>query len=382
MIHLATIVGARPQIIKAAAVSRVISERFPDRISEQIIHTGQHYDRQLSQVFFDELQVPAPHVNLGVGSHEHGKQTAMMITRIEEELLRQQPDAVMVYGDTNTTLAGALAAVKLHIPVIHVEAGMRSFNKTMPEEINRVLCDHVSTLLFTPTRTGLNNLINEGFSPDNTPPFHINQPGIYHCGDVMYDNCLHFQSIADQKSSILQDNRLVEGHYVLVTLHRAANTDDAGRLTALFETLLRITERWRIPAIVPLHPRTSKQLRQLIPVTLSEKVRTAQLLRLLTPVSYLDMISLEKNAGVVLTDSGGVQKEAYFFQKPCIILRNETEWVEIVDAGAAALADADPVRIMEAFEQYHTMPPHDFPPVFGDGHAALYICRKITEDLE
>lgn len=382
MIQLTTIVGARPQIIKAAAVSRAIREWFSDRISERIIHTGQHYDRQLSQVFFDELQVPAPHVNLEVGSHDHGKQTGLMITRIEEELKRDRPDAMMVYGDTNTTLAGALAAAKLHIPVIHVEAGMRSFDKTMPEEINRVLCDHVSTLLFTPTLTGVNNLVNEGFRQNTPPPYRINHPGIYHCGDVMYDNCLYFQSVAREKSTILQDNQLVEGQFVLVTLHRAANTDDTRRLTALFETLLRITGRWEVPAIFPLHPRTSKQLRQLIPETLLERVRSAPLLKLLAPVSYLDMISLEKNARVVLTDSGGVQKEAYFFQKPCIILRNETEWTEIVDNQAAILADADPVRILDAFEHYHTTPPRNFPPVFGDGHAAVHICRKITEDLE
>ncbi len=381
MMQLTTVVGARPQFIKAAALNRTIRESFPGKITERIIHTGQHYDRQMSQVFFEELQLPSPDINLEVGSHNHGEQTALMIRRLEKEFLEQTPDAVLVYGDTNSTLAGALAASKIHIPVIHVEAGMRSFNKTMPEEINRILCDHVSTLLFSPTMTGMNNLEKEGIVHHTQPDHDIDHPGVYHCGDVMYDNCLYFQSPAERKSSILSEHGLNTGQYVLVTVHRAQNTEDHRRLHDIFAAISTMAREHRTKTIVPLHPRTAISLKQSLTDRLSQELSHNDHLILAGPASYFDMLLLEKNAGVILTDSGGVQKEAYFFRKPCIILRSETEWQEIVDTRTAILADADPEKILQAFRHFRSCPPLSFPPIFGDGHAAAFICRKILEVL-
>jgi UDP-GlcNAc3NAcA epimerase len=379
MIHLTTIIGARPQIIKAAAVSRAIGETFSRNISERIIHTGQHYDRQMSEVFFDELQIPRPDVNLQVGSHHHGKQTALMIGRLESELLKKTPDAVLVYGDTNSTLAGALAASKLHIPVIHVEAGMRSFNKTMPEEINRVLSDHVSTLLFTPTETGLKNLKKEGLVHHQQSSHDMDHPGIYHCGDVMYDNCLYYMTLAENRSRVLESHQLQPGQYLLVTLHRAQNTDAPARMTSLFTAIHEITQSAGVKAIIPLHPRTSMLLQKSLPEKLSAGLRNGMCI-LTGPVSYFDMLVLTKNARFVLTDSGGVQKEAYFFQKPCIIMRAETEWEELVATGSTILTDADPRRIKEAFRHFQSSPALFYPPIFGDGQAASFICRTMLEN--
>lgn len=380
MIHLTTVVGARPQFIKAAAVSRAIRETFSQYITERIIHTGQHYDREMSEVFFDELQIPRPDINLEVGSHSHGEQTALMISRLEKALLEDTPDAVLVYGDTNSTLAGALAAAKLHIPVIHVEAGMRSFNMTMPEEINRVLCDHVSTLLFTPTETGVKNLKKEGLVHHQRSFHDIDHPGIYHCGDVMYDNCIHFQSLAEERSLILEQYELEPGQYHLATLHRAQNTDDPGRLTSLFTAILELTHASVKKTIIPLHPRTSLLLRKSVPRKLLTGLLTGNCI-LASPVSYFDMLVLEKNAHLILTDSGGVQKEAYFFRKPCIILRAETEWKEIAATRSAILADADPKRIIKAHRRFQSSPPLSFPPIFGDGRAASFICQTMLDKL-
>jgi UDP-GlcNAc3NAcA epimerase len=380
MIHLTTIVGARPQFIKAAAVSRAVRETFSRDITERIIHTGQHYDREMSGVFFDELQIPRPDVNLEVGSHSHGEQTALMVNRLEKVLLSDTPDAVLVYGDTNSTLAGALAASKLHIPVIHVEAGMRSYSKTMPEEINRVLCDHVSTLLFTPTETGVKNLKKEGMVHHQGYSHDIDHPGIYHCGDVMYDNCLHFQSLAEKRSLVLEQYELESGQYHLATLHRAQNTDDPVRLTSLFTAILEIAQVSGRKTIIPLHPRTSLLLRKSVPRHLFTGLLTGNCI-LATPASYFDMLVLEKNARLILTDSGGVQKEAYFFGKPCIILRAETEWKEIEATRSAILTDADPRRIRKAYRRFQSSPPLSFPPIFGDGHAASFICRTILDNL-
>ncbi len=380
MMHLTTVVGARPQFIKAAAVSRTVRKDFPLQINERIIHTGQHYDRGMSEVFFDELQIPKPDVNLQVGSHGHGEQTARMISRLENEFHCNAPDAVLVYGDTNSTLAGALAASKLHIPVIHVEAGMRSFCKTMPEEINRILCDHVSSLLFTPTPTGLNNLKMEGLVHHRQIPNDIDHPGIFHCGDVMYDNCLHFHSIAEKNSHVLVEFGLQPGEYHLVTLHRPQNTDDPERLTRIFAAILQLTQSSGRKTIIPLHPRTSMLLKKSLPLNLFSRLQAENCI-LALPVPYFDMLVLEKNAHLILTDSGGVQKEAYFFRKPCIILRAETEWKEITATGSAILADADPEMISRAYSRFQSSPPQSFPPIFGDGLAAPFICRTILENL-
>jgi UDP-GlcNAc3NAcA epimerase len=378
MIKILTVVGARPQIIKAAAISRTIKKSFSNTISELILHTGQHYDQNMSQIFFDELGVPTPDYELNTGSQSHGKQTAHMITGIEEILLKERPDFLVVFGDTNSTLAGAVAASKIHIPIVHIEAGLRSFNKNMPEEINRILCDHSSTLLFTPTTTGLSNLQHEGFLVNHKPPFSPDHPGVFHCGDIMLDNSLYFSSLASEKSTILCDVRLEPDNYILVTIHRDNNTDDPARLTSIFEAILQITIEYHCQAVIPLHPRTSKILPDVLPKPLYEKIKRSKLIKLLPPASFFDMIVLERSSRIVLTDSGGVQKEAYFFNKPCIIARSETEWVEIIEHHAGILADANTGRIIEA---YRTLTQRDsiiFPPIFGDGHAADFICEMIS----
>ncbi len=369
MIKIVTIIGARPQIIKAAALSRAIKNNFSDKIKEVIVHTGQHYDENMSQVFIDELGIPTPDYNLGVGSGAHGVQTAKMIEGIEEILLKEKPDYLVVYGDTNSTLAGAIAASKIHIPIAHIEAGLRSFNKAMPEEINRICCDHCSTMLFSPTTTGYKNLINEGFSPNNKKPFTIDNPGIYHCGDVMYDNSMYFAKMA-------KDERLkTKGNYILCTIHRNNNTDEPERLKSIVKALIKISEEKEI--IIPLHPRTKK----LLDVNLDSETYNTFInnsnIHIIEPVSFLEMISLEKNADLVMTDSGGVQKEAYFFKKPCIIMRSETEWKEIVEVGAAIIADADEDRILEAYHHFKENNIEEFPEIFGDGKAAEFICKEL-----
>ena len=260
MIKIVTVIGARPQIIKAAALSRAIKNNFSNKITEVIIHTGQHYDENMSQVFIDELGIPQPNYNLNVGSGSHGKQTAEMIVGIEKILQKEKPNYLVLYGDTNSTLSGAIAASKLHIPIVHIEAGLRSFNKTMPEEINRIMCDHSSTLLFSPTATGFKNLLNEGFQPNNKPPYTSDHQGIFHCGDVMYDNSLFFKTISEARSTIIIDNNLKKGNFILSTIHRDNNTDNPERLVSIFSSLLDIATNDNITIVIPLHPRTSKLL--------------------------------------------------------------------------------------------------------------------------
>ena len=376
---IVTVIGARPQIIKAAALSRAIREHFKNEVQEVIVHTGQHYDSNMSQVFFDELGIPQPDYNLGVGSASHGVQTAKMIEGIEEILLKENPDYLVLYGDTNSTLAGAISASKIHVPIVHIEAGLRSFNKSMPEEINRICCDHCSTLLFSPTATGFKNLVNEGFNPDNKRKFTIDNPGIYHCGDVMYDNSKYFANIADHKSQILDKEGLRGINYVLCTIHRDNNTDQPERLNAIFKALLKISESKTV--VLPLHPRTSKLLSTNLEKELFDKITNSPGIKILPPASFLDMIVLERHAQMVVTDSGGVQKEAFFFRKPCLILRSETEWKEIVECGAAVITDADENRIVESFNKFIENPPHNFPQIFGDGKAAEFICKEMLENL-
>ena len=372
---LVTIIGARPQIIKAAALSRAIRNHYADQIHEVIVHTGQHYDDNMSQVFFDELQIPRPDYNLHVGSASHGVQTARMTEGIETILIKEQPDFIVLYGDTNSTLAGAIAAAKIHIPIVHIEAGLRSFNKSMPEEINRIVCDHCSTLLFTPTKAGLENLKREGFPIDNEGPFTIDSPKVYHCGDIMYDNSLHFANIAEEKTDIIQRLELVGKPFILATIHRDSNTDHPERLGAIFDALIELSKENQIA--LPLHPRTAKLLKTNLSSEKQSLVFSSSNIKLTPPVSFLEMIALERHAQLVMTDSGGVQKEAYFFKKPCIILRPETEWVEIVQTSNAILADADESRIMEAWQHFKNNPPTSFPEIFGDGHAAEFMLKQM-----
>jgi len=390
------IVGARPQFIKMAAVSRAVAEYNQEHgsdklIQELIVHTGQHYDYELSKIVFDELHIPKPDYNLGVGSGNHGEQTGEMLKQIEQVLLKERPDLVLVYGDTNSTLAGALAAAKLHIPVAHVEAGLRSYKKAMPEEINRVLTDYVSTILFCPTETSVKNLAAEGFaniaSEGMLAPLSIgdldlscslDDPLVINAGDVMFDSVLYSLKLAEQRSTILDQLHLKLDKpkgYALATVHRAENTDDPARVKAIFKALSEIAAK--VPVVTPLHPRTRKALSQCFSnsqlSTLNSKIM------IIEPVSYLDMLLLEKNAELILTDSGGVQKEAFILELPCITLREETEWVETVEAGWNVLAGANKDNILRAVEHFNSRKRAE-PQVglYGDGRASQRIAEVIV----
>lgn len=381
MIKIVTIIGARPQIIKAAAISRVVRESFIDIITEITVHTGQHYDNNMSEVFFTEMGIPAPHYNLNAGSSTHAVQTAMMLEKTEKVLIKEKPDVVILYGDTNSTLAGSVAAAKLFIPVVHVEAGLRSFNKTMPEEINRIVCDHASTLLFTPTLAGVKNLEKEGFNPKNKSPFNINNPGVFHCGDVMYDNAVYYSETAEKKSGILKELNIEKGKYLLATIHREYNTDNPARLNSIFSAIDKISTLNNIISVLPLHPRTSKIMEKFLLPELYESITANRNIKITGPVSFFDMIALEKHSKMIITDSGGVQKEAYFYCKPCIIIRPETEWTEIVESGAGIIADASEEKIIGGFEHFYPKEIKSLPPVFGDGKAAEFICNTIVKNF-
>lgn len=372
-----TVIGARPQIIKAAALSRAINNGFSDRIEEKILHTGQHYDANMSAVFFDEMGIPRPHFNLNTGSGKHGVQTAKMIAGIEEVLENETFDAIVLYGDTNSTIAGAVAASKLHLPIVHIEAGLRSFNMAMPEEINRIVCDNLSTILFAPTQTAVDNLRREGFLSSKATFADGNRRHVFHSGDIMYDNSLYFARLADEKTDILRRLGLEDEKFVLATIHRDNNTDNPERLTAIAEALLEITERgYKI--VLPLHPRTKK----LLPQNLSEedyrRITSNPDILIIPPVSFFEIIVLERHASLIMTDSGGLQKEAYFFRKPCLILRPETEWVEIVEQHAGIITDADNELIVRSFDEYIDTEPQ-FPPLFGDGHSAEFMLDKTLD---
>ena len=386
---IVTVVGARPQFVKAAAVRRAIEaynkhasltrrRRSKKAFQELLVHTGQHYDYVMDGVFFEELQLPKPDHHLGVGSGSHAKQTALMLERIEIILQKEKPDAVLVYGDTNSTLAGALTAAKLDIPVAHVEAGLRSFNRVMPEETNRLLTDHLSTFLFCPTRQSVQNLSKEGIKNGK-------EKVVKRVGDVMYDSILHYSTLADNSSTILADLGFVLPHrsftpnaerrtlnYYLATLHRAENTDDPNRLKSILAALDEIGKE--SPVVLPLHPRTKKMIK-----TYGLQLREERI-RWIDPVSYLDMITLSKHARVILTDSGGVQKEAYWLRVPCVTLREETEWVETVESGCNVLVGTDRKKIVEAV---HSREGKKLPKkgvrLFGDGKASERIVQTLLD---
>ena len=381
MKKIITVIGARPQIIKAAAISRAIKNNFSDKILEVIVHTGQHYDENMSQIFFEELEIPFPNFNLNVGSGSHGEQTAKMLEGLENIYMQEKPDAVIVYGDTNSTIAGALAASKIHIPVIHIEAGLRSFNKAMPEEINRIACDHMSTLLFTPSETGHRNLLNEGIKNDQKEAASIDNPKIYLCGDIMYDNSLYFSAVSEQKSKILKELEITTDGFILCTIHRDTNTDDTANLNAIFRALLRIQKTSNLKIVLPLHPRTKEKLNSHLDENLLTEINQNKNFKIIPPLGFLDIISLEKNARLIITDSGGLQKEAFFFQKPCVILREQTEWIEIVENGNALIAGANELKIISSVETLIKRTDFTYPNLYGDGNAANFICKKITEEL-
>jgi UDP-GlcNAc3NAcA epimerase len=356
MMKVLTIVGARPQFIKAAAVSREI-KIYPE-IKEVMLHTGQHYDQNMSEVFFKEMEIPEPAFNLGIKSVLQGEMTAMMLDGIEKIILDEKPDAVLVYGDTNSTLAGALAAAKLHVKLIHVEAGLRSFNMSMPEEINRILTDRISDLLFCPTETAMNNLSREGFDYFNNR--YINS------GDVMLDAALYYSDLAEKKKVVTDELGIKK--YVLCTAHRAENTNDPVKLKNIITALNTINRE--MPVVFPMHPRTKKIISALdlkVECTVTE------------PVGYLDMLKLLKGCSMVLTDSGGLQKEAYFFKKPCICMRNDTEWTELYDAGYIKLVGTDPEKIIGAFKSIKDSPMDFTEHFFGEGRAAANIVVEILK---
>ncbi|MFP3982440.1 MAG: non-hydrolyzing UDP-N-acetylglucosamine 2-epimerase [Desulfurivibrionaceae bacterium] len=359
MTHIMTILGARPQFIKAAPVSRAF--RKEAGLEERIIHTGQHFDAGMSDIFFEELGIPAPNHHLGVGGGGHGVMTGAMLQALEPLLEAERPDWVLVYGDTNSTLAGALAAAKLHIPVAHVEAGLRSFNRHMPEEINRILTDQVADLLFTPTNTATDNLRREGIAEER----------IKQVGDVMFDAALFYAERAADRSAILAEHGLTKGQYILATVHRAENTDNPERLCAIMDGLDAVaTER---PVILPLHPRTRAALAR-------EGIEPRNI-QLIDPVGYLDMVTLESNAAIIATDSGGVQKEAFFYKVPCVTLRDETEWVELVEHGFNHLAGADKTNIIHSASELKGRH-HDWSlSLYGKGDAASLIVSSIHKSI-
>jgi UDP-GlcNAc3NAcA epimerase len=348
-----TVVGARPQFIKAAVVSHAINET--EGLEEVLVHTGQHFDANMSQVFFEQMRIPKPTHNLGINGVSHGKMTGRMLEGLEELMLKEKPDMVLVYGDTNSTLAGALAASKQHIPVAHVEAGLRSFNMKMPEEINRILTDRISAILFCPTDTALQNLSKEGFVD-----FDIK---IVPCGDVMYDASLHFAQVADQKQI-----EIPKGKYILTTLHREENTSSPERLSSIVEALNKIHKE--IPVYMPLHPGTANRLKS---------IDVKPQFNLLEPLGYLEMIKYIKGAKLIMTDSGGLQKEAYFFGKYCITMREETEWIELVSNGFNQLAGWKKEQILQAFEIASDKEPFETGALYGDGDAAKKIASSIAE---
>ncbi|WP_330949253.1 non-hydrolyzing UDP-N-acetylglucosamine 2-epimerase [Virgibacillus sp. MG-45] len=350
---LLTIAGTRPQLVKVAAVSRELRKEF----TEVLVNTGQHYDYNMAGVFFEQLNIPKPDYDLGVGSMAHGKQTANMMIKIEEVVEIEKPDAMVVYGDTNSTLAGALVASKLHIPVIHIEAGLRSYNKKMPEEINRVMTDHISDVLFAPTDLAVSNLRKENIIQ-----------GIYQIGDVMYDAVLYNLNLAEEQHQ-LEDYDLISKQFILGTIHRAENTDNIERMTAIVDAFTKINYK----VFLPLHPRTKNKLEE---YNLLETLNQADNITIAEPISYLEMLLLEKHAFAIVTDSGGVQKEAYFAKVPCFTLRDETEWVETINTGWNTLVNPQMDDLAKSITSFQ--PQEYIDNLYGDGRAG----KKITEIIK
>lgn len=358
VIKIVTILGARPQFVKAAVLSRVIVEH--NEIEEVIVHTGQHYDNNMSMVFFEEMQIPVPKYNLNINGLSHGAMTGQMLAKIEEVLLFEKPEAVVVYGDTNSTLAGALAAQKLGIKVVHIEAGLRSFNMSMPEEVNRIVTDRIANLLLCPTQTAIDNLEKEGFRNHDIK--------IVNSGDIMKDAVEFYGALSQEKATVLEKHQLKQNDFVLATIHRQENTDDINALKGIFEGLLAIHQNKKV--VMPLHPRTKSIL---------EKHQLTYPISFIDPVGYFDMLALLQNCALVITDSGGLQKEAFFNKKACVIAREETEWVELVNNGFASLVGSDTQKMKEAY-QYHIFKQHNFSmSLYGNqvGQAIYKEIRKL-----
>jgi UDP-GlcNAc3NAcA epimerase len=358
MKKIVTVIGARPQFVKAAVVSRAIKKNDYS-FEEVIVHTGQHFDKTMSEVFFEELSIPHPKYNLGVGGGTHGQNTGRMIEKLEEVYITEKPDLILVYGDTDSTLSAALAAVKLHIPIAHVEAGLRSFNREMPEEINRILTDHISTYHFVPTEIGASNLDNEGIKGEN----------VQLVGDVMKDAAVFYQSKAIAPK-FATEHDLVINKYVLCTIHRAENVDNENNLIAILEGL-GDSEKL---IILPLHPRTKNKI-------LAEGIKVPNNVVIVDPVSYLEMVWLEMNCSLVVTDSGGVQKEAYFHKKPCITVRNETEWLELVENNLNILVGSDKSKLAAALLQDWDSAKFENTILYGNGESARLILDHLSKKL-
>ena len=353
---IVTIVGARPQFVKAAVVSRALEN---EGIEEVMVHTGQHFDSNMSEVFFEEMQIPKPRYNLEISNLNHGAMTGRMLEKIEQILISEKPDIVLVYGDTNSTLAGALAAAKLNIRVGHVEAGLRSFNNTMPEEINRIITDRIASVLFCPTETAIDNLLKEGFGNFDCQ--------VVKSGDVMQDAAMFYSKTSEDNSLIISKLNLVHKPFLLATIHRQENTDSLQNLRNIIDALNEISSD--ISVILPLHPRTRNIIRQ-------NEINTR--FETIDPVGYLDMISLIKNCSMVFTDSGGLQKEAFFFKKHCITLREETEWTELVDLGYNVLVGSDRLKIIAAYRDMQTKSSDFSRNLYGNGHAAETIAKLLA----
>ncbi len=383
MIKLLTIVGARPQFIKSAAISRAITVGFSNDIEEVIVHTGQHYDSNMSGVFFEELKIPKEKYNLNVGSSNHAVQTANIMIAVDNVVEIEKPDAILLYGDTNSTLAACLVGVKRHIPVIHVEAGVRSYNKLFPEEINRLICDHTSSMLFVPSDDGISCLEKEGFTigkNSNADELLLNSPRVYRCGDIMYDNTLYFKEKADGYfNSLCEKQNLPRDNYFLVTAHRPSNVDDSENLLQILQFFHYAIDVLKKKIIFPIHPRTQKLIA-------SNSSLSAMMdkpgLHCIPAVSFIEMIGLEKNSDIVITDSGGVQKEAYFMEKPCLIMLEETPWVELVQSGNAFLAGNSFELLCKGAVHFMEKKALNFPPIYGDGRSAEFICEQIIKTIK
>ncbi|NEN22716.1 UDP-N-acetylglucosamine 2-epimerase (non-hydrolyzing) [Cryomorpha ignava] len=383
MIKLLTVIGARPQFIKSAAISRAISKSFSNKIEEVIVHTGQHYDPEMSNIFFDELNIPKEKYNLKIGSSNHAHQTAKIMIALDEVVEKEMPNAILLYGDTNSTLAACLVGVKRHIPVIHVEAGVRSFNKLFPEEVNRLICDHVSSLLFVPSDDGILSLQKEGFTTAETEPednLLLNHPKVYRCGDIMYDNTLYFKDKAESYFKALIDKyHLPESNFFLITAHRPSNVDNLENFKAILSFLHYAIDSLGKEIIFPIHPRTRKLIDQ--NQELSGMI-DAKGIHCMPPISFIEMIGLEKNADLIVTDSGGVQKEAFFMKKPCLIMLEETPWVELVESKNAKLVGSDYDLLCQGAKYFLENKPQHFESIYGDGKSAHFICEKIIENIK
>ena len=381
MIKIVTVVGARPQFIKSAAISREISLNFSSQINEVIVHTGQHYDKSMSNVFFDELNIPKEKYNLQIGSSNHANQTAQIMISFDDVIEKENPNAVLLYGDTNSTLAACLVAVKRQIPIIHIEAGVRSYNKKFPEEVNRLICDHVSSLLFVPSYDGVKCLLREGFSTENTANNDIlmNNPLVFHCGDIMYDNTLFFKNKADMHlEKLFTKYSLPKKDYFLITAHRPSNVD----ITENFKNILSFCHYainiLNKKIVFPIHPRTKKLLennKELLRMTNIEGLYT------IPPVSFIEMIGLQKFSDLIITDSGGVQKEAFIMEKPCLIMLEETPWVELVESKNAMIVGSNYELLCKGAEYYLNNTPKTFDSIYGNGQSCNFICQKIIENI-